>query len=277
MGGVCSYPERSIEMQVAPSLRMKKRVGGYSRKVADGGEMRSTSILEFVSKERLQYLVMTALSIGAVGLTGIIDYSNPLLFQRFIGSIDPFAAAFLMTLLGWILLSFLLSRGWFAIYKKENLKGLVCSSGLAALLGLIMILVDLKVVFPEDLNILFPESLLFYPAIGFFAEILFHVLPLSVLLMVLTSIFRTVSDQHMIWICIFAVALLEPIYQTITGFSNPYPLSVLAYVGLHVFLINLFQLLIFKRYDFISMYAFRLVYYLFWHIGWGYARLKLLF
>lgn len=44
--------------------------------------------------------------------------------------------------------------------------------------------------------------------------------------------------------------------------------------GLHVFLINLSQLMIFKRYD---LYSFRLVYYIFWHIVWGYMRLKLLF
>ena len=37
------------------------------------------------------------------------------------------------------------------------------------------------------------------------------------------------------------------------------------------------ELLIFKRYDFIAMYAFRLVYYLIWHIVWGYARLRSLF
>ena len=40
---------------------------------------------------------------------------------------------------------------------------------------------------------------------------------------------------------------------------------------------QLAQLLIFKKYDFNSMYAFRLVYYLFWHIGWGHLRLRLLF
>jgi hypothetical protein len=141
-----------------------------------------------------------------------------------------------------------------------------------------MILVDLKVVFPPDINVLFPESVLFYPAMGFFAEILFHVLPLSVLLFSLTSIFRNLSYENIVWICILIVALLEPIYHTIPmGSSNRYPLWAIVYVGLHVFLINLTQLLIFRRYDFISMYSFRLVYYLFWHIGWGYLRLRLLF
>jgi hypothetical protein len=42
-------------------------------------------------------------------------------------------------------------------------------------------------------------------------------------------------------------------------------------------LINLCQLLIFRRYDFISMYTFRIAYYMLWHVLWGYARLRLLF
>jgi hypothetical protein len=32
-----------------------------------------------------------------------------------------------------------------------------------------------------------------------------------------------------------------------------------------------------SRYDFVAMHSFRLVYYLFWHIGWGTVRLGALF
>lgn len=239
---------------------------------------RIANIKELISEERLQYLVFVGLSIGILGLTGIGYSSNNLLFQRFLGRINPLMAFIFVILLGVFLLTYLLSQGWFTIYRKKNLKGLYRSSGLAALLGLIAILVDLKIVFPADMNILFPKSLLFYPAIGFLVEILFHVLPLSVLLIVLTSMFRTMSYGKIIWVCILIVSLLEPIYQTIwMGSSNQYPLWTVVYVGFHVLLINLFQLLIFKRYDFISMYSFRLVYYLFWHIGWGHIRLKVLF
>lgn len=237
-----------------------------------------TKINELISKERLQYQVIVALSIAVVGLAGIIYFSDDLLFQRFIGRTNPLLAFLLINCLGVVLLSFLLSRGWFAIYKKENLRRLFCSSVLAVLFASITILVDLKVVFPADMNVLFPESLLFYPAIGFLVEILFDVLPLSVLLISLTSIFKNVSSKNITWISIFIVSLLEPIYQTAPmGSSNHYPLWAVVYVGLHLFLFNLFQLLIFERYDFISMYSVRLVYYMLWHIGWGYVRLKLLF
>lgn len=224
-----------------------------------------TRIKKLISKERLQYLVFISLSIGAVGLIGILYFSNNLIFERFLGGINPLIASPFIIFLGVVLLSFLLSKGWFAIYKKENLKGLFRRSALAALFVLITILVDLKIVFSADLNILFPKSLLFYPAMGFFVEILFHVLPLSVLLISLTSIFKNISYKNIIWICILVVSLLEPTYQTIFMGSSS-PLWAVIIIWLNLFFFNFSQLLIFKRYDFISMYSFRLVYYMIWHI-----------
>ncbi len=244
-------------------------------------------IKELVSKERSQYLVFIGLSIVAVGLTGIAYFSNNLLFQQFIGGINPLIASLFIVILGFILLSFLLSKGWFAIYKKGNLKGVFYSSGLAALFGLIIILVDFNTsLYPADMNILFPKSLFFYPAIGVFAEILFQVLPLTLILIMLTSLSKKISNSKLttkinhnmiIWVSIFAASLLEPIYQTIPLLSGKYPLWFAGFTFMHVFLIILSQLTIFKRYDFITMYWFRLVYYIIWHIIWGHIRLELLF
>jgi hypothetical protein len=178
--------------------------------------------------------------------------------------------------LGIILITILLSRGWFAIYKTGNHKGLLVALGLAALLGLGIILVDLKSPFPADINRPFPDSLFFYPIFGYVVEVIFHLLSLSLLLILVTSIFKAIDFEKAVWLCIFIVAFLEPIFQTILGSSRPYPTWVTGYVFLNIFLINLFQLLIFKRYDFVSMYSFRLAYYLIWHIAWGYLRLRLL-
>ena len=224
----------------------------------------------------LQFLTFIGLSLVAAGLTATLHFSSGFIFQRYFGNLHPLIAIVFTNLLGAILLSFLLSRGWFVIRIEQTLQGLMLAASLAILLALIMILVDLKVVFPEDLNILFPQSLLFYPAIGYVVEVVFHLLPLSFLLLLLTSLFSQTDDQRIIWICILAVSLLEPIYQTV-GFVGRYPLWTVVYVGLHVFLINLLQLTIFRHYDFISMYLFRLAYYLLWHIVWGHVRLRLLF
>lgn len=237
-----------------------------------------TGIIELISKERLQYLIYAGLSVGVVTSTGIIYFSDNLLFQRFIGRINPLMAFFMITILGVILFTFLLYEGRFAIYKTENLAVLFRYSVLAALFVIISILVDLKVGFPADMNILFPKSILFYPAIGFLVEIVFHVLPLTIFLTSLTIIFKNISYASILWICILIVALLEPAFQAMPMVSsNLFPFWAVAMVSLNIFIFNLSQLLIFRRYDFISMYSFRLAYYLFWHIGWGYIRLRFLF
>lgn len=73
------------------------------------------------------------------------------------------------------------------------------------------------------------------------------------------------------------VALLEPASQWYTGHTGQ-PFSGLGiYVALHVYLINVLQLHLFRKYDFVSMYGFCLIYYFYWHIIWGDLRLRWLF
>jgi hypothetical protein len=139
-----------------------------------------------------------------------------------------------------------------------------------------MILVDRRAVFPEDMNIPFPLSLAYYPVMGFAVEILFHVAPLFILLVLSTSISSSLSFETVIWPCIFIVSLAEPIFQAVP-FSGRYPLWVVLAVAFLLWVFNMIQLAIFKRYDFATMYSIRLVYYLIWHIIWGVFRLRVLF
>jgi hypothetical protein len=248
----------------------RKSVLQFDISVSSGGKMHMTRVPGLIYRERLQYLVFAALSVGAVVLVGLIYNSSDRGFQRFIGNINPIVASLTVVGLGFIFLTFLLNRAGLVLYKKANRQGRIRASALAAVFGLLIILMDLKIVFRADINIPFPESLWFYPAIGFFAEIIFHLAPLSLLLIALTAIFRNTGREKIVLFRIPVVALLEPAYQVIWMRSaNQYSLWAGMFVGLLVYLINLFQLLIFRCYDFVSMYVFRLVYYLFWHIGWG--------
>ena len=235
-----------------------------------------TKIMEHISNERSQVLIFLSISLFIAILTGILYVRNAYLFQAFFGKLNPLLAVLIVVLLGTILSLFLASCGWFVVYKAGEYKRFLVAAGLAALPGLVIILIDLKAVFPKDVNRPFPDSLFFYPIFGFVVEVLFHMLPLALLLFIFTLIFKIDFDK-VIWPCILMVALLEPIFQTVLGFSRPYPTWVTVCVFLNILLINLFQLLIFKRYDFVSMFSFRLAYYAIWHIAWGYVRLNLLF
>jgi hypothetical protein len=237
-----------------------------------------TRITETPSNERQQYMALAVLSLGAAGFTGILSLSQGTYFQPYFGRLNPLLAITLVIVLGVVSLRFLHSRGWFEIYTRmKSVRGVVLLATLATLFAIVGILVDLSIGFPQDLNVPPPQSLLFYPAMAYVAEISFHALPLSLLLIFLGPLCKKLNPNGLVWLCILLASFLEPIFQLGLEFSQK-PFSWAdVYVGPHVFAFNLFQMYVFRRYDFVSMYLFRLVYYINWHIVWGYVRLQLLF
>ena len=237
-----------------------------------------TRLTEASSDARPQYRALSLLALGAVAVTAILWVSGSTSFRPYLGKLNPLLVVLLVTALGFISLGFLHSHGWFEIYAgRKTLKGTGRAVVLASLLAPAAILVDLGHPFPRDLNVPPPQSLLFYPAIGYLVEITFHALPLSLLLASLGGLASKVSSQVLVWSCILTAALLEPILQVRWAASAGESSWVVAFVGLQVFVVNLLQLYIFHRYDFVSMYMFRLTYYFQWHILWGYVRLQVLY
>lgn len=226
--------------------------------------------------KRNQYQILMGLSLIIALMSFVLNLWGSQGFQRFFGNNNPLIVVSIVIILSFVLLSWFISQGWFAIYRKKNLKDLLLPFSLVIPISVGIILVDSIVVFPESLNILFPESLLFYPTIGFVAEVIFHLLPLALLLAIFISFFKVANHNKIIWVSIFIVSIIESVFQ-IVGFIGVYVWWSIAYVLLHVFVINVIQLWLFKRYDFITMYAFRIVFYLIWHIAWGYIRLQVLF
>ena len=221
---------------------------------------------------RRRYLAVAILSLLAIGFTGILSFSAKPVFQPFLRNIPPVLAVSIIAMLGVVSLGFLSSRGWFQICsRRDSLKGLAWSSAFATLFAVVIVLADLVVVFPYQ-HVSPPQSLLFYPTMAYVAEIAFHALPLSILLTLLGPLLKGRDATRLLWLCIILASCPEPIFQ-VSWRASESPLAWAdAYVGLHVFAFNILQLAIFRRYDFISMYACRLVYYAEWHMAWGYAR-----
>ena len=201
---------------------------------------------------------------------------NP--FRHYFGAVHPLVAVALITIVGALSLRFLVERGWFQILSTgSRRRGLLLSAGLATLFAAIVVPADFLIRFPQDMNVPLPQSLLFYPVIGYVVELVFHALPLALLLWLLGPLQGRLPPDRLVWLCIPLVAVLEPLLQMGLGFSGQ-PLSwAQGFVAVHVFAFNLAQLAVFRRYDFVSMYVFRLVYYLYWHILWGSLRLFWLF
>ncbi len=140
-------------------------------------------------------------------------------------------------------------------------------AGLGAAIALLMVALDLIVPFPAAINARLPDALAFYPAIGFFAEVVLHLIPLAVVCFIQGP--RGVTHPALI-----LVAAIEPLVQAVFGpwdiIQTPVMLALLMGFGL-------FQVMTFCTYGFAAMYAARMGYYLVWHILWGTARLPLLF
>lgn len=72
------------------------------------------------AKDRRQYRTVLLLAIGASVLAGILHRSDPLLFQRFLGSIHPLVAFLLVGLLGLGSFWVLLRNGDFAVSGRAR-------------------------------------------------------------------------------------------------------------------------------------------------------------
>lgn len=90
--------------------------------------------------------------------------------------------------------------------------------------------------YQADINILFPKSLLFYPIIGYIAEVFFHLLLISIIIIFLSS-FCKLSINKTVWISVITVSILEPLYQI--WFINQNSSFTTIYTGIHVFLFSL--------------------------------------
>jgi hypothetical protein len=223
--------------------------------------------------QRRQYVAFGALSIVAAGFTGILDLSQggSKLFEGYFGRMPPLLAMALTALVGFVSLAFLQTRRWFEIYTSRSARGIGLSAALATLFGVWQVCADVLVTrFPRDINVPPPQSLLFYPAMAYVVDVVFHALPLALLLALLGRSTKTSHTTSVLWLCIVLVSSLEPVLVHMR-------MGASAYVGVFVFVFTLVELYVFRRYDFISMYAFRLVFYLWWHIAWGYVRLHWLF
>ena len=224
----------------------------------------------------LQYVAYFGISLLALIFTLILLPSSIAYFRRFLGEYNPIAVIMIAAIVGAGALWFLHARYKFVIFMgKGTIPGLKLSVVLATVLAIAIVAADFFIRYPEDTNVPFPQSLMFYPSIGFVAEIIFHVLPLALFLIILNPLGGWISRDKIIWLGIFLVAVLEPTFQVV--FEGKSFTWGSAYTWIHVFVIAFLQLYMFRRFDFISMYSLRLFYYIYWHILWGAIRLQVLF
>ena len=192
--------------------------------------------------------------------------------ERFVGSLPGplVAAAAGATAFG--ALAFLERRGfWRCASRATTLRGIGLAGAATVPFAAVAIGVDAAVGFPSDTNVAWPQAWLLYPVIAVVAEAAFHLLPLSGLVWLTRSRFDDLRLDERTWVLVLTAAAVEPVAQALLRSA------LLPFVVPHVFLIGVVELLLLRRFGYVPMVAFRLFYYLAWHVLWGEARLALLF
>jgi len=136
---------------------------------------------------------------------------------------------------------------------------------------------DLVWRFPENINVPLPQAALFYPAIGFVAQLALHVIPLALLLAAGRMVPGDSERRWWIWLCIVLVSAIEAAIQVASAIDGGGQAAMVAYVAVSLWLFGVVELSLYRRFDFLTMYVFRLVYYGYWHLVWGSLRLEWLF
>ncbi len=217
------------------------------------------------------YAVIAALALAAAFAL------PPAPFARFLGALPHLPVLAAAALAGALALAALTAQGWTPPRAAASrLRGLPAATAIVALCAAAAIAIDLAAPFPRDMNVPSPQGLLFYPAIGFLVEIVFHLVPLALVWSATNALLGPAARERLGRPCVPGVPLLEPLLH-IARAAGGAPLWVPAAVGLNVFVINAVQLAVFRRSGFAAMMALRLAYYLLWHIVWGALRLTVLF
>lgn len=233
--------------------------------------------VSIIQENKTQFLVFAILFIVVMLCTVLARIQNRNIFGPHLGSANPLVSIPIIAMIGFVCFSILIKQKWFPVFQTVNLKGYRLAAILSIVFCFEAIVLDLVFCFPKEMNILFPNSILYYPVVGFVVNTLFHVIIVTIVMGLLRLIASHMTLEKTIWIAILLTALVEPVYQMIFGAKVNGWTWLVVLTGIHVMLINLAQLFLFRRYDFVTMYAMRLMFYLLWHIVWGMVRLNVLF
>ncbi|MBY0564411.1 MAG: hypothetical protein K2P58_09505 [Hyphomonadaceae bacterium] len=200
--------------------------------------------------------VVAAVAIFAICAAWLAAPHLPQWFARFFGSAPPALCIAGLGVAALVLTPLLKRRGWWGAFRLEML---LVVPLLVAGFALAITVADRLAGFPPDLNAPLPWSLLYYPAMGFAAQVGLHLVPLAAIVL-----WAPRFAQARPWMTMAAASAPEAMLQVMSSES-----TVAAFVAAHLVLFGVTELLLLRRYGFIAMYAFRLGYYLYWHILWA--------
>ena len=223
-------------------------------------------------------LKTSSVALGSLGLvllafTFLLLLSEDRVFERFFGSLPVIPTVVCVYAVAAILLLRFDADKSMRLFQPAQFRaGFIDALAASTIFACIIVVVDQQFPFPADINVHFSESLLFYPVMALVAITIFQLMPFSLLLAVTRAL--KINAASASWIAIVGASLIEPTFQILFG-ETQQPLWVIGYTWIHIFLINVALLLLYRKFDFATAYLFRVMYYLYWHVLWGFLRLNI--
>ncbi|MCB0635897.1 MAG: hypothetical protein KDC54_04745, partial [Lewinella sp.] len=169
----------------------------------------------------------------AVAISIVSALFAPDFYSKILGALNPIVVFPICGLLAYFSLRYIQQFEVCFIAESLHTKDLLQAFFFSVALGSMPVIIDLWAPFPKDINVLFPASLAFYPTIGVLAEIVFHLLPVTLLLI----IFGQRILAH-VWVIIVLVGVVEPLFQVLLGRSADGPGLKDALVFVEVFIFS---------------------------------------
>jgi len=115
-----------------------------------------------------------------------------------------------------------------------------------------------------------PGSPLFYTSGAIEVEVLYRLLSVPLFLWLISNLaLRGRWQTQIFWILAVLSSLLEPSDQDLRELGNGAPLGMIAAAFVPDLLLNLTQVVMFRRYGFVAAIATRVAFYLVWHVAYG--------
>ena len=221
-------------------------------------------------------LIVTSAAVGAciyiVWLTGAVD------FRLYFGNVPPTIAVVFVCVAGLGALYVLQKYSSFSVYRRSTFRQGLCTAAALAIPFMIAVTVaDVVFRFPIDINVALPSAILFYPAMGFLAQIALHIVPFAILLSLGNILFPASRLSWRLCVSIVLASLPEAAFQVVSSMSSGEPALIDAFVAVSLFFFGVVELYLYRRFDYATMYAFRIFYYCYWHLAWGNMRISWLF
>ena len=214
------------------------------------------------------YIFACVLTLGVVAF---LDHLQPGLFVAYAGPLPALPAAFVVCIAGGLTLGVLVKRfgyHFLAPAVPRRARALAMLWTLPFMVA--ATLADMTLGFPRDINVAPPAALLFYPVMGLLAQFALHVVPFALLLLLLQRVWRGGDPRHRTLVAIVLASAMECVLQTSGGKASGLGLTV--FVVVHLLAFGIVELTLFRRFDYLTAYAFRLTYYAWWHLAWGMLR-----